>query len=111
MSVLRFVLYFNNHTDLKYTGCLDFSPYMVVIDGQYSYAIYISISIYIHVNFNCMSEIHIFLLLLFVDRVAQLVERRSSNSKVAGSRPSRGRQHLSACAGYGNYIIHSRTFS
>ena len=33
---------------------------MVVIDGQYSYAIYISISIYIHVNFNCMSEIHIF---------------------------------------------------
>ena len=42
-----------------------------------------------------------------VDRVAQLVERRSSNSKVAGSRPSRGRQHLSACAGYGNYIIHT----
>ena len=41
------------------------------------------------------------------DRVAQLVERRSSNSKVAGSRPSRGRQHLSACAGYGNYIIHT----
>ena len=39
-------------------------------------------------------------------RVAQLVERRSSNSKVAGSRPSRGR-HLSACAGYGNYIIHT----
>ena len=37
----------------------------------------------------------------------QLVERRSSNSKVAGSRPSRGRQHLSACAGYGNYIIHT----
>ena len=23
------------------------------------------------------------------------------------SRPSRGRQHLSACAGYGNYIIHT----
>ena len=41
------------------------------------------------------------------DRAAQLVERRSSNSKVAGSRPSRGRQHLSACAGYGNYIIHT----
>ena len=41
------------------------------------------------------------------DRVAQLVERRSSNSKVASSRPSRGRQHLSACAGYGNYIIHT----
>ena len=40
-------------------------------------------------------------------RVAQLVERRSSNSKVAGSRPSRGRQHVSACAGYGNYIIHT----
>ena len=44
------------------------------------------------------------------DRVVQLVERRSSNSKVAGSRPSRGRQHISdfsACAGYGNYIIHT----
>ena len=25
---------------------------------------------------------------------------------IGGSRPSRGRQHLSACAGYGNYIIH-----
>ena len=24
-----------------------------------------------------------------------------------GSRPCRGRQHLSACAGYGNYIIHT----
>ena len=31
----------------------------------------------------------------------------TSNSNVAGSRPSRGRQHLSACAGYGNYIIHT----
>ena len=46
------------------------------------------------------------------DRVAQLVERRSSNSKVAGSRPSRGRQHLSACAGYGKLnITHSRTLA
>ena len=42
------------------------------------------------------------------DRVAQLVEHRSSNSKVAGSRPSRGRQYLSAYAGYGNYEIHTR---
>ena len=39
--------------------------------------------------------------------VAQLLERRSSNSKVAGSRPSRGRLHLSAYAGYGNYEIHT----
>ena len=39
--------------------------------------------------------------------MAQLVERRSGDSKVAGSRPSRGRQHISACAGYGNYIIHT----
>ena len=38
----------------------------------------------------------------------QLVERRSSNSKVAGSRPSHGRRYLSACAGYGNYETHTR---
>ena len=37
------------------------------------------------------------------DRVAQLVERRSSNSKVAGTR-----QYISACAGCGNYEIHTR---
>ena len=43
----------------------------------------------------------------FIISSLKSVERRSSNSKVAGSRPSRGRQHLSACAGYGNYIIHT----
>ena len=42
------------------------------------------------------------------DRVAQLVERRSSNSKVTGSKPSRCRQYLSACARSGNYEIHTR---
>ena len=34
--------------------------------------------------------------------INSLAERRSSNSKVAGSRPSRVRQYLSVCAGYGN---------
>ncbi|CAB4025044.1 tyrosine- kinase receptor Tie-1-like isoform X2, partial [Paramuricea clavata] len=38
------------------------------------------------------------------DRVAQLLERQSSNLKVAGSRPNRGRRHLSACAGFVNIV-------
>ncbi len=36
MCVLRFVLYFNKHIDLKYTALSRFLAPMVVIDDQYS---------------------------------------------------------------------------
>ena len=41
-------------------------------------------------------------------RVAQLVERRSSNSKVAGSRPSRGRLYIYIYAVEAISRIHSK---
>ena len=52
MCVLRFVLYFNKHIDLKYTGCLDFSPYGCYRRSVLICHLSVSISIYIHVNFT-----------------------------------------------------------
>jgi hypothetical protein len=41
-------------------------------------------------------------------RVSECCKCHLRDSKVAGSRPSRGRLYLSAYAGYGNYEIHTR---
>jgi hypothetical protein len=49
--------------------------------------------------------------ILNVINILVYINSASSISKVAGSKPSRGKEYLSACARSGNYEIHTREHS
>jgi hypothetical protein len=89
---------------------LAFKSGFSILISSFSFISLKSLSVLMHWYIGIILKVpllHIFKCSLIYIYERQLVERRSSNSKVAGSRPCRGRQHLSACAGYGNYIIHT----
>ena len=68
---------------------------------------YVRIHMYVYICTYTYVRIHMYMYICICIYIYVYIYNRSSNSKVTGSRPSRGRQHLSACAGYGNYIIHT----